>query len=63
MRSTMDAQQMDLLMHMDCVVLCVIVHYGCSADRHAGAHGHCYLMPLFTTDASTDRHVVAHGHC
>ena len=41
MMSTMDAQQMDKLMHMDSVTFFVIVHYGCSVDRLADAHSHC----------------------
>ena len=41
MMSTIDAQQMDMLMHMNSVNSCVIVHYGCSADALADAHGHC----------------------
>ena len=41
MMSAMDAQQTDLLIHMDIVIACVTVHYGCPADGFADAHGHC----------------------
>ena len=37
----MDAQEMDLLKHTDCVISCVIVHYGCPADGLTDAYGHC----------------------
>ena len=40
MMSTMDVQQMDLLMHMDTVdwMMC---QYGCSTDVPVDAHRHC----------------------
>ena len=41
MKSVMDAQQMDMLMDTQCVIPCVIVGYGCSADGLTDAQGHC----------------------
>ena len=41
MMSAMDVQQTDLLMHINCVISFVIVHYRCSADGLADAHSHC----------------------
>ena len=40
MMSAMDAQQKDLLMHMD-TVNWIMCQYGCSTDRLVDAHEHC----------------------
>ena len=47
----MDAEQKDMLMHMDYVNSFVFVCYGCPADGLADAHGHYQLwLLLFTVD-------------
>ena len=53
MISTMDAQQMDLLMHMDTGEW-MRCQYGCSADRLLDAQGHCCYSLWMLADRHAD---------